>query len=346
MLLFREVGGMTELDLSVELEVSRSWISLTVAKYSRDLKESNKSLNWRSIDDAIEFEAKEPQSSTQYLNRDVASAFSNILNDDKPRDFFSQEKSDTQLPHELFENNSALSNNHNNYSAVVSPMVILGTKIQEIDNRNRKPDDNKETDTDPSTSSKYDKFDSDSDSDENPWLPCICGADHLSQQESLFWIQCDECDAWFKCSPSCVGFSEDDAEKVDKWICADCSTAPIAGVNQKDSGAKKSIYEYSKTEIATPMKENISMNHPFTVATLVQVDDRSWMPGRYLGGGTAKILSYKTENEEYLYDVQYVHGGKESDVEAKYVSLYQPIDTPRRSRSSPSVQGDDLRKSL
>lgn len=57
--------------------------------------------------------------------------------------------------------------------------------------------------------------------------------------------------------------------------------------------------------------------------TIVSVAARTW-PGSNKLGGIGKVLKvHISQDDEVLYDVRYVLGGKESDVEAKYVTRHE-----------------------
>ena len=64
--------------------------------------------------------------------------------------------------------------------------------------------------------------------DENPWLGCVCGRTHPLPIK-VFWIQCEECDAWYNVAEDCIGFDEKAAEGIDEWRCWSCDP-PVAGL--------------------------------------------------------------------------------------------------------------------
>ena len=55
-------------------------------------------------------------------------------------------------------------------------------------------------------------------------LGCICGRPHDLPSPKLFWIRCDNCDAWYHVSADCINFDEITAEKLDSWRCPSCAT--------------------------------------------------------------------------------------------------------------------------
>ena len=66
-------------------------------------------------------------------------------------------------------------------------------------------------------------FESDTeyDDDDNPWSGCVCGIIH-ELPIPVFWIQCDQCDAWFNVWERCVGVSEEDASHLSRFHCWSC----------------------------------------------------------------------------------------------------------------------------
>jgi hypothetical protein len=60
--------------------------------------------------------------------------------------------------------------------------------------------------------------------DSNPWLGCVCGEIHSSEMFNdvkMFWIQCESCNAWYDVAEQCIGFTEAEAESKD-WKCEAC----------------------------------------------------------------------------------------------------------------------------
>ena len=58
------------------------------------------------------------------------------------------------------------------------------------------------------------------DGDDNAWNGCVCGMIH--KESRLFWIQCDVCNSWYDVAERCVGFSEKQAQQLEKWMCWAC----------------------------------------------------------------------------------------------------------------------------
>jgi len=330
------VGSKTELDIAVELEVSRSWMTLTIAKCTNDYTSGSKRLNWQNIDDAIAFDSL---TVTEAASNDFTMANQDLLlGGDQSVD--ASRNSKERINHGHSDDNHCTSQIPETLETSVQNGSHEKSKRKNVEVDSEKIDANVAEKTD-AAESIPDETDLDMEenyeSDENPWLPCICGSDHKSQYETLFWIQCDECEAWYNCAPSCIGFSRKEVNDIKTWECPDCNPIPIV-ISSNKSNNKEHNVPNDILETVTPQKRNTSDcdRHPLAIGTIVRVEDRSWMPGRYLGGGVAKILKYKNENDDHLYDVQYIHGGKENSVEAEYVSIDHTVDTPRTSRRSSS----------
>jgi hypothetical protein len=58
--------------------------------------------------------------------------------------------------------------------------------------------------------------------DKNACVGCVCGAIH--KKSDVFWIQCESCDTWYNVAVRCVGFSQEEAKRID-WQCPGC--APV-----------------------------------------------------------------------------------------------------------------------
>ena len=122
---------------------------------------------------------------------------------------------------------------------------------QIVDNEEQSP--SKETITSASGSSDDDKTCPEWEEDENPWLGCICGETH-EKPISVFWIQCDSCDAWYNCAPHCIGFSKHEAQLRDKWQCPDCSSTVEDEVSTNLESTEVAIHNCSVE--MTPKGEN------------------------------------------------------------------------------------------
>ncbi len=185
----------------------------------------------------------------------------------------------------------------------------------------------------PSNEEASDSEESEWDNDSNPWLGCVCGEIHESPI-SVFWIQCDSCDAWFNCRSSCLGFDSKEAKRRKCWKCPDCEPFDASKVRKK----------IHHTDLITPDRtlrahqyknEDSNTQHPIPVGAVVDVVDRTWR-GSNKPGGVAKIIEYHT-NDGVQYDVQYVvNGGREMKVDSKYVSVNHTLMdsvSPRLLRS-------------
>jgi len=69
--------------------------------------------------------------------------------------------------------------------------------------------------------------------DDTPWNGCVCGVTH-AHPLVVFWIACDDCNAWYNVSPKCVGFDDKKAKVLEKWVCWECCS-PVATANLVNS---------------------------------------------------------------------------------------------------------------
>lgn len=56
----------------------------------------------------------------------------------------------------------------------------------------------------------------------NALRDCVCSAKHNDQGDQVFWVQCDNCFAWYYASSRCLGFSKQEAKYVGRWTCREC----------------------------------------------------------------------------------------------------------------------------
>ena len=49
---------------------------------------------------------------------------------------------------------------------------------------------------------------------------CICGTTH--KKLPVFWIQCDDCAAWYCNAEKCAGMTKAEADVLDSWLCLAC----------------------------------------------------------------------------------------------------------------------------
>ena len=94
----------------------------------------------------------------------------------------------------------------------------------------------------------------------------------------------------------------------------------------------------------TEAEETPTLDAAFAIGTIVHVEDRCW-PGVNKQGGVARITKVHRDGGAILYDVAYVLGGKETRVEAVFLSL-QEDQQKRRSPSCKDELSPDLLVSL
>ena len=121
------------------------------------------------------------------------------------------------------------------------------------------------------------------DDDDNPWSGCVCGIIH-ELPIPVFWIQCDQCDAWFNVWESCVGVSEEGAAHLSRFLCWSChppdiltdgnrselsvtlDTSPVLTVSEYENGGN------TKSDDSCAMLNSKTKN---PVRTFVQTASRS-----------------------------------------------------------------------
>ena len=173
-----------------------------------------------------------------------------------------------------------------------------------------------------------------------PWNGCVCGETHPHPVE-VFWIACDKCNAWYNVSPKCVGFEEDTAALMHEWVCRDCRPTELSPKTNAESifctTSNKNTF-INTTEIYSTPNKDVLPN-----GTIVEVAKRTWS-GINKPGGIGKVIgSTLSKNKSGLslmyYDVRYVLGGYEKNIEAKYVSKQgniiideSPADSVRRRK--------------
>lgn len=154
--------------------------------------------------------------------------------------------------------------------------------------------------------------------DENPWLGCVCRKIHESPA-AVFWIQCDNCEAWYSCSPDCIGFDENEAKTKSKWECPACYS-----VTNDAQASKKNEIVSNVSNDKDNLVEMEQSHIPLPVGSIVTVEARTW-PGSNKPGGVAKILAYKSSDHNLVYDVSYILGGREFNIESDFISINESI---------------------
>ena len=161
--------------------------------------------------------------------------------------------------------------------------------------------------------------------EEAPWNGCVCGETH-PRPIVVFWIECDKCKAWYNVSPKCVGFDEEKAANMNVWNCWECKPPAAMNLNYAQSFTKE-----DKQQRGNPEKMDLQMPSTYStpskacigVGTFVDVTKRTWA-GINKPGGIGKVMATRitktsTRSIRY-YDIQYILGGKEMNVESTYVT--------------------------
>jgi len=183
------------------------------------------------------------------------------------------------------------------------------------------------------------------DTEEEAYNGCVCGKVHPNPIP-VFWILCDNCDQWYNVAVGCVGFDAKEAARLKDWQCWNCS-----GENRKDdnkygcaqmTSSRKSAQrssssgtDESDSDESNPEDEFSPPKELFHVGAIVEVAKRTW-PGVNKLGGVGKVIDVEGSLEEgnLKYLINYVLGGREKDVDAKFVSL---VSTSYKDVKSPSM---------
>jgi hypothetical protein len=96
------------------------------------------------------------------------------------------------------------------------------------------------------------------------------------------------------------------------------------------TSAVSSTLEARNGEMHNSSSNDPSSSHPWTVGTLVQVQERSW-PGMNKRGGVAHVTAVHPGGS---CDVLFILGGKEKQVDAQYLRLYCDNEQGRRNSTT------------
>ena len=387
------IGGMTELELEVLLDMSGPELILAVSKYSDTVKGTedidivSRSLGDKMLSKGLGWnELGEGENDIFYSDSKICEPnihCDELITDNKT--LYHCDSSDSVDLIEKDDNTTEIKITKDvDYDLIVAPSSGQenGFSLDErsidqptIEDENETDDDNKSLGQDTDIDGDCTETWSD---DENPWLGCICGKTHR-KPTAVFWIQCDDCQAWYNVSPKCVGFDEDEAENKNVWRCNAC--APSDQEDNKNYEKTKNISNYedndcslitptkkdtvkrkefsqrekieilsrktpndtqTKTEIDTPRKADI---HNFiTIGTVVNVAKRTW-PGVNKLGGVAKVervIASEDDSCDFRYDVKYILGGREKNIEDEYVSLNEHSFTDFSSPLSVGTRSSKL----
>ncbi len=366
------IGGMTELELEVLLDMCGPELILAVSKYNKTVKGVedvntvshssgdkmlSKGLGWNElgegVNDIFDDVSKicEPDiqcdemitDNTTLCYRDSNSSHDLIEKDDNATEIKELKDMDQDS---IVANSSELENGSS------SDEGSINQSTKEVENETDV--DNKSLGQDTDTCGDCTETWSD---DENPWLGCICGKTHR-KPIAVFWIQCDDCQAWYNVSSKCVGFDEDEAENRNVWRCNACAISDQEDNENCEKATNISNYGENDYSLITPTKKDTvktrglsqcgnignlprktsndaerkskidiptkaDMHKSIAVGTVVNVAKRTW-PGVNKLGGVAKVervIVSEDDSCEFRYDVRYILGGREKNIEDEYVSL-------------------------
>ena len=267
-----DIGGMTELGLEVELDISGPDILLAISRYrfaAREERKSNakeeatlasfeeklgdkKQLGWHELtltgDDLSVPYLLSPLEGTEDVQRNTANVFAE--DDDLESDV---DRSDSQSGSVLVDKQPLQQRQH---SAIALEATVVDSGSAIPGDTKTKPtteSDNPcpgettcnmeqivEASTGGDASESVDQYEN----DENVWSGCVCGEIH-EPPIPVFWIQCDRCDAWFNVWERCIRVSEEEAAQLTKFICWSCLPPDISDEHEA------TMVEVNSKEIAS-----------------------------------------------------------------------------------------------
>ena len=288
----KHVGGMTELEVEVEIEAGGEILTLVVAPY-RARQEKRKQLAQEEDDDLRKL--------------DLA------ISDDTDLhwvDLWNPKETPSSQP--TVENNSItplrLATHHDN--GPKNPIHPDLTSDREDDSTCNEKSEEEE----PFIPGQG----SDADTESAVCVGCVCGKNHRG---AVFWLQCDGgCEVWYEVSSKCVGFGQDDADFVDKWICWSCRN--IQGLDgSSENRPVERVVENVETDNSLPEQRNASPveKHPFNAGDMVWVKKHSW-PGVDVEEGVATVVKTYFDNEnDAVCDIKYAIGRSARAVLCTYI---------------------------
>ena len=225
----KDVGGMTEVGLELEMETSGVEMILVVSRYRFPslvdrLKADLENDTWATLDrnlqdkrnlgwSELDLSSKDKCINDGPLQRMEESGQSQdsaaILDDLPPDDMLAHFQENLSMYQETEQGAICIESFQEKFS------MPLETEHGPMSSEPREEID--ADDTSNAASLKSDDWDN----DDNPWVGCVCGEIHASPAV-VFWIQCEACDTWCNVAPACVGFDEDEAKFKDKWTCRAC----------------------------------------------------------------------------------------------------------------------------
>jgi hypothetical protein len=211
----KEVGGMTEVGLQIELETSGVELILAVSRYRFPNLISQM---YAVRQNSIWFNLEEKIGDRRVVSwSELNLASDNQTIDDaalRSREITLIEGTPKRAHIPIFS--SACNEDE-------SPGILKHTSKTSHDANTMSRVDQCLASSESNKSSEETTFESENwEDDDDPWIGCVCGETH-EVNVCMFWIQCDLCGTWLHVSSECVGFDEEEAKKLEKWICNVCS---------------------------------------------------------------------------------------------------------------------------
>ena len=157
----------------------------------------------------------------------------------------------------------------------------------------------------------------------------MCGELH-DRGTRVFWVQCDDCQSWYNVAERCIGMSVEETGKLQRWCCWACevpASSNVEGSPARKEGSSDTLNSQNPhkelTNDANDSGGDEKISFQFVHGDMVYVREHAW-PGVDNPGGIAQVLeAYEDEDEDVLYDIKYIVGGKKKGVLEEYLSPHQ-----------------------
>jgi hypothetical protein len=127
---------------------------------------------------------------------------------------------------------------------------------------------------------------------------CDCGADH--SKVLSFRLQCVQCKTWLRVSPNCVGMTMEEAQNVNRWLCAGCDECE------------------SDSQLPRGNKGNECIEN----GALVRIREHAWS-GVNNEEGYGTVLRHRIDDDgDLVYDIKYIIGRTVKNVGCDYVARH------------------------
>ena len=265
------VGGMTEVGVEIELEISGPCLQLVVSRYKHSQEVSNK------------------LASTE---RQMLQVMDNLARDDrllgwlevgnaKPQETNRDSLGD--LPNDLETESSLCGESQAQTKNPPKDATKDSRATGRLDSSSLPKEAASEDKGKNGACGSEDDWSNSAD-DQNAHLGCICGEVH--EKGEMFWIQCSNCKSWYDVSRACVGFAEEEAESISNWTCAACPSS-----NDLDN-------EASPSDAKNGTRAHVNAEHPRRGISAFANGQSSLPHVEIEAGGTSAIDNEKSDQAD------------------------------------------------